>query len=79
MKAENRICSPAVPFTEATLPASVLMSYDCPHAAGNIAAAASVRKHRITRPFFMAFLPFTCPVPSWINLPIDQLGTIFQT
>lgn len=27
MKAENRICKPAVPFTEATLPASVLMLY----------------------------------------------------
>src|ERR1700682_2421333 len=56
MKAENRICSPAVPFTEATLPASVLMSYVCPHAAGTIAAATSVR-HSFMLAFVMHFLP----------------------
>src|SRR5258708_8218991 len=55
MKAENRICRPAVPFTEATLPASVLMSYDCPDAAGNVDAAGSIRRHSIMQAFFMAF------------------------
>src|SRR5258708_35352092 len=57
MKAENRICSPAVPFSEATLPASVLMSYDCPHTVGNVDAAASVRRHSDRQAFFMAFSP----------------------
>src|SRR4029453_9687284 len=49
MNAEKRICSPAVPLSEATLPASVLMSYfgvaalDGRAATKAIAAAALMR------------------------------------
>src|SRR5690242_1950838 len=44
MKAEKRICKPAVPLTEATLPASVLMLYlVCPEASG-----AKLTAHTIT-------------------------------
>src|SRR5690348_2410875 len=44
IKAENRICRPAVPLTEATLPASVLISYVfAPAAVDSIAAALNAR------------------------------------
>src|SRR6266702_3822689 len=57
MKAENRICRPAVPFTEATLPANVLMSWVAPHAAGNNIAAAANAELNFNRMSFIGISP----------------------
>jgi hypothetical protein len=56
MNAEKRICSPAVPLTDATLPARVLMSYFCAQAAGSIAADAN-NSHHLDWMSFIDFSP----------------------
>jgi hypothetical protein len=55
MKAEKRICRPAVPLTDATLPASVLMLYVCAQAGWSITAPANARHHLD----WMSFIDFS--------------------
>src|SRR5437763_13492166 len=59
ISAENLICSPAVPLSEATLPASVLMSYfvaASARAADPAAIAAALATARATRTQSLRFI-----------------------
>src|SRR6476620_11171919 len=60
IKAEKRICKPAVPFKEATFPASVLISYFADAAAPGCTAKAAIRvrtKNVVNKRVFIQYSP----------------------
>src|SRR6266436_6730977 len=65
IKAEKRVCKPTVPFTEATLPASVVTSYTGPCWADEVCVTRKLRSEAVAAPtrrfgcesvFFILFL-----------------------